>query len=83
MNFVQYYKAGPLSRIWDSYDVPEFITGEARTRMVSAPLDTTYSAVSYAIWNRRVLENQHLEPLSSEQNFEWPYLRPEFAPVMP
>ncbi len=71
--FPQYYKAGPLSQIWDSYEVPDFIQGEAKNRILSSPLNITYSTISYAIWRRRVLENQDLEPLPSEQSYEWPY----------
>ena len=72
--FPRYYTAGPLSRIWDTYEMPDFIEGEAKKLILSLPLNTTYSAVSYAIWKRRVLENRHLEPLPSAQSYEWPYL---------
>jgi asparagine synthetase B (glutamine-hydrolysing) len=71
--FPRYYTAGPLSRIWDAYEMPDFIEGEAKKLILSLPLNTTYSAVSYAIWKRRVLENRHLEPLPSAQRYEWPY----------
>ena len=71
--FPEYYKAGPLSRIWDNYEVPDFIQGEAKKRVLSWPLNITYSTVSYAIWRRRVVENQDLKPLPSEQSHEWTY----------
>jgi hypothetical protein len=72
--FPRYYTSGPLSRIWDDYEMPDFIEGEAKKRMLSLPLNVTYSAISYAIWKRRVLECQHFEPLPSAQSYTWPYL---------
>jgi asparagine synthetase B (glutamine-hydrolysing) len=71
--FPRYYRTGPLSQIWDDYEVPEFIQGEAKNRLLSSPLNITYSAASYAIWKRRVLENQDLEPLPPEQIYQWSY----------
>jgi hypothetical protein len=70
--FPRYRTAGPLSQIWDSYEVPDFIQGDALNRILSSPLEMTYSAISYAIWRRRVLENRYLEPLPSEHSYEWP-----------
>ncbi len=73
VNFPQYYKAGPLSQVWDSYEIPEFIPCEVKNRIRSTPLNISYSAANYAIWKRRVLENQRLEPLASEQSYEWTF----------
>jgi len=73
VNFPQYYRTGPLSKIWDSYEMPDFIPSEARNRIRSMPLNISYSAASYAIWKRRVLENTRLEPLAFEQSYEWAF----------
>ncbi len=73
VNFPQYYRTGPLSKIWGSYEMPDFIPSEARNRIRSMPLNISYSAANYAIWKRRVLENTRLEPLAFEQSYEWAF----------
>ena len=74
--FPQYYRAGPLSRIWENYQVPDFIRGPGKDRVVTAPLRLTYNAISYAIWTHRVRENCSLGPLPVAHEYEWPYAIP-------
>jgi len=73
VSFPSHYKTGPLSRIWDHYDVPDLIPGELRDRVVSSPLDITYNALTYAVWKRRVLDNEDLASLPTEQRHEWAF----------
>jgi hypothetical protein len=62
-----------LSGIWDHYEVPDFIPDGVKDRIVSSPLNVTYSAITFAMWKRRVVENTDLEPLDTEQRFAWSY----------
>jgi len=73
VNFPRYFKTGPLSGIWGRYEVPDFIPDGVKDRIVSSPLNVTYSAITFAMWKRRVVENTELEPLSNEQRFAWSY----------
>jgi len=73
VNFPQCYKTGVLARIWNEYEVPDFIVGETREKIISSPLNMTYSAIAFAIWKRRVYENTNLTPLFNGKKYEWPY----------
>lgn len=71
--FPQYYRAGPLSRIWDRYQVPDFLCGPVRDQILSSPLRLTYSAISYAIWTHRVHQSSSLGLLSGVRRHSWQY----------
>jgi len=72
VNFPRYFNSGPLSSIWDHYEIPDFIGGSVKDQVASSPLYITFSAISYAIWKRWVLDNQDLERLETEHSYDWP-----------
>lgn len=69
--FVRYYTNGPLSKIWDRYDVPELFRGEARQRVVAHPSWTTWNAITWAIWQEKVVRNAALAPIAGSLTLEW------------
>ncbi|MEA2002270.1 MAG: asparagine synthase-related protein [Actinomycetota bacterium] len=61
--FERYYQSGPLSGIWDRYDVPEFISPAIRASVVAKPTAMTWNAITHAIWSERIERNANLRPL--------------------
>lgn len=61
MPFERLYASGPLSDIWDRYDVPAVFTGEAKDEMISGN-GLTWQAITYAVWDAHVASNRSLAP---------------------
>ena len=60
--YQRFYTDGPLTTIWDRYDVPDIFEGELRDELVSSPSTSTWNAITYAVWEQRVAKNPDLEP---------------------
>ena len=60
--YERFYRAGPLTTIWNDYDVPAIFTGAKRDELVREPSTSTWNAITYAIWKQRVAENPDLRP---------------------
>ncbi len=60
--YERFYNDGPLTTFWDHYDVPDIFTGKNRDALVGSPSTTTWNAITYAIWERRVAKNPDLQP---------------------
>ncbi len=69
--FSRYYKEGPLSRVWERYEVPDFIESDLARKIVQAGNWMTWNAVSYAILKKRVLDNSDLAPVPGSRLLEW------------
>jgi hypothetical protein len=69
--FRRYYSSGPLAQVWDRYDVPALFTGADRTRLVEHPIDTDWNAVTWAIWQDRIANNEGLGPLPTALDLSW------------
>ncbi len=61
--FERYYTDGPLTGIWDRYDVPDFIQPAIRESVVREPTATTWNAINHAVWSQRIERNPELRPL--------------------
>ena len=71
--FDRYYTAGPLSDIWTRYRMPDFIEGKIRERVTDHPSQVTWNAITYAIWEYRVVRNPHLKPVPSTFTSTWTF----------
>jgi len=60
--FERYYESGPLSGIWDRYDVPDFVTS-LRGDIVAESSAVTWNALTHAVWSERIERNADLEPI--------------------
>jgi hypothetical protein len=69
--FERYYTRGPLSKIWERYEVPELFRGDARQRLVTHPSQTTWNAITWAIWQEQVVRNPALAPIPGSRTLEW------------
>ena len=70
--FERYYASGPLSDIWDRYDVPDFISPAIRERVVANPSPVTWHAIAHAIWSVRIERNADLRPLPAALEYRAP-----------
>lgn len=68
----EYYRSGPLKGIWDKYDVPEVFTGALRERVTSQWSEMTWTAITYAIWKKRIANNVSLTPHKAKVQRTWP-----------
>ncbi len=59
--YERFYEQGPLTGIWDRYDVPDIFSGKKRDALVAAPSTSTWNAITYAIWEQRVAKNPDLQ----------------------
>jgi len=60
--YERFYNDGPLTTFWDHYDVPDVFTGKNRDALVGSPSTSTWNAITYAIWEKRVAKNPDLQP---------------------
>jgi hypothetical protein len=60
--FARFYRDGPLTTIWDTYDVPDRFEGEMRDELVASPSTSTWNAITYAVWEQRIARNRDLQP---------------------
>ena len=60
--YERFYRDGPLTTIWDRYDVPDIFEGELRDELISSPSTSTWNAITYAVWEQRVAKNPDLQP---------------------
>ncbi len=58
--YERFYEHGPLTGIWDRYDVPDIFRGKKRDALVAAPSTSTWNAITYAMWEQRVARNPEL-----------------------
>jgi len=65
--YERFYRHGPLTGIWDRYDVPELFSGKNRDALVAAPSTSTWNAITYAVWEQRVVNNPDLRPHPASQ----------------
>ena len=70
--FERYYTDGPLTRIWDRYEVPDFIDPSIRDEVVSTPSETTWHAITHAVWLDRIGRNPNVDPIPSSTKYEAP-----------
>lgn len=61
--FRRYLNKGPLAGVWEKYDVPAFFTGEDRANLIERPGRPSWTAVTWAVWQDRVVNNPGLAPL--------------------
>jgi len=58
----RFYRDGPLTTIWDRYNVPDIFQGTLRDELVGSLSTSTWNAITYAIWEQRVVRNRDLRP---------------------
>lgn len=71
VSFDRYYKSGPLADIWNRYDVPDFIQGVAKRRILEDGGELAWHALTYAIWKKRVVENEGLAVVANSSEHSW------------
>ena len=62
---------GPLSTVWQHYDVPEPFAGAHRAALIETPSQMTWNAITLAIWQARVQSNPHLLPVPGSRAFRF------------
>jgi hypothetical protein len=62
----RFYTDGPLTGIWDRYDVPDIFVGEDRDALVNSTSISTWNAITYAVWEERIAKNADLQPHPSK-----------------
>ena len=62
--FKRYCTDGPLTRIWDRYEIPDLFEGKDREGLIANSSDegVLWNAISHAIWDARVVQNASLTP---------------------
>ncbi len=59
----RFYERGPLTGFWDNYAIPGIFL-DLEDELTSTPSATTWSAISYAVWEKQVARNKELVPHS-------------------
>jgi hypothetical protein len=67
----RYIKSGPLTDFWERYPVPDCFDGDLHQRIVDYEGPISWHAITYAIWQEKVLRNDNLQPLPAKVNFAW------------
>jgi asparagine synthetase B (glutamine-hydrolysing) len=70
--FERYFERGPLTGIWDRYEVPDVLPVELQSEVRTAATPLTWKAITHAIWRQRVTSNVGLEPHPSVLSESWP-----------
>jgi asparagine synthetase B (glutamine-hydrolysing) len=70
--FKRYVESGPLTGIWDRYEIPALIPEELRSQVRTAATPLTWKAMTHAIWEDRVATNSGLEPHPATRSDTWP-----------
>jgi asparagine synthase (glutamine-hydrolysing) len=58
--FAEHFHTGSLSGIWQDYTVPEMFEGEVRARLTAESSQTTWNAITFAVFQETVLRNPNL-----------------------
>jgi asparagine synthetase B (glutamine-hydrolysing) len=74
--FERYFERGPLTGIWDHFDIPAVIPDELRTEVRSMATPLTWKAINHAIWEARVVANPGLAPHPAAIAESWPLVGP-------
>ena len=67
----RYLKSGPLANIWERYTMPDFIDHGLRRRVIDNPSHVTWHALTYAIWEDRVVKNAELTAAPGSSVRSW------------
>jgi len=70
--FKRYFEDGPLTGIWDHYEIPEVIPDELRPEVRNTATPLTWKAITHAIWLNRVVANPGLAPHPAPFHEVWP-----------
>ena len=70
--FERYFERGPLTGIWERYDIPDVIPEELRLEVRTMATPLTWKAITHAIWEERVVANTALAPHPSTLSETWP-----------
>jgi asparagine synthase (glutamine-hydrolysing) len=71
VSFRRYYESGPLCKIWDRYQPPDFLDEVSRNLVLNKASPLTWHAIAYAVWRDRVLDDPDLAPAPSHCDREW------------
>lgn len=69
--FERYFMEGPLKNIWDRYDMPDIVDGTSRSHIANQASDLTWSSITYAIWQAKVVRNPDLQRIPGTLVLEW------------
>ncbi len=58
----RFYLDGPLTDIWDRYDIPDIFPAAAQDGIRAEPSATTWNAITWAMWDERIRRNPNLRP---------------------
>ncbi|MGA9595393.1 MAG: asparagine synthase-related protein [Acidimicrobiia bacterium] len=71
--FERYLARGPLTGIWDRYDIPEAVPAELWPEVRTKATPLTWKAITHAIWQDRVVANPNLEPHPAAVADSWSF----------
>lgn len=67
----RYRESGPLESVFETYDLPSFISDDQREAVLSQGGRQSWNLLTYAVWRDRVLENEHLSTLQGTEEMAW------------
>jgi asparagine synthetase B (glutamine-hydrolysing) len=70
--FERFFEAGPLTGVWDRYEIPDVIPQDLRFEVRTTATPLTWKAITHAIWEARVMTSRDLVPLPASVSDRWP-----------
>jgi asparagine synthetase B (glutamine-hydrolysing) len=70
--FYRYYESGPLTEVWERYEVPDVFPAALRETLTARPSAVTWKAITHAIYQEHVAHNDSLQPHPSALSASWP-----------
>jgi asparagine synthetase B (glutamine-hydrolysing) len=70
--FERYFACGPLTGIWDHYEVPDVLPADLQAEVRTTATPLTWKAMTHAIWRERVVANPALKPHPAAVAEIWP-----------
>lgn len=69
--FKEQYRNGTLARAWERYEVPSQFTGADRERLLDRPSQTTWNAITWAVWKSRIVDDVALTTIGEADEHRW------------
>lgn len=60
--FERYFEDGPLTGIWERYEIPDVVPTELHDEVRTRPTPLSWKAMTHAAWRQTVVTNSQLQP---------------------
>lgn len=71
--FERYVADGPLTGIWDRYDVPDIFNGATAKTLRETPTHVSWQALAHSVWLQEVGKNANLQALPARHEVAVPF----------